>query len=158
MFHIIHQAGGETIVGLLGARGLGPVQVQGLRHLEGSLHILVQPQLDLGGCLQVGCPRNKQKNSGSNRKKTKQDLFRLCLGLFRETEYKKCRFLSAFQTFIEITETNRTLSKQTETTLNFLKITKYALYQTVSVGLLFVSVQSKHRNSLFRYIEAKQPK
>ncbi len=31
------------------------------------------------------------------------------------------------------------------------KITKYALYQTVSVGLLFVSVQSKHRNSLFRY-------
>jgi len=28
---------------------------------------------------------------------------------------------------------------------------KYALYQTVSVGLLFVSVRSKHRNSLFRY-------
>jgi hypothetical protein len=24
-------------------------------------------------------------------------------------------------------------------------------YRTVSVGLLFVSVQSKHRNSLFRY-------
>ncbi len=33
----------------------------------------------------------------------------------------------------------------------FWKIPKYALYQTVSVGLLFVSVQSKHRNSLFRY-------
>ncbi len=31
------------------------------------------------------------------------------------------------------------------------KITKYAPYQTVSVGLLFVSVQFKHRNSLFRY-------
>ena len=28
---------------------------------------------------------------------------------------------------------------------------KYAPYQTVLVGLLFVSVQSKHRNSLFRY-------
>jgi hypothetical protein len=28
---------------------------------------------------------------------------------------------------------------------------KYAPCQTVSVGLLFVSVQSKHRNSLFRY-------
>ncbi len=28
---------------------------------------------------------------------------------------------------------------------------KYAPYQSVSVGLLFVSVQSKHRNSLFRY-------
>jgi hypothetical protein len=27
----------------------------------------------------------------------------------------------------------------------------FASYQTVSVGLLFVSVQSKHRNSLFRY-------
>jgi hypothetical protein len=31
------------------------------------------------------------------------------------------------------------------------KIAKYAPYQTVSVGLLFVSVQSKHRNCLFRY-------
>jgi hypothetical protein len=39
------------------------------------------------------------------------------------------------------------------------KSTKYAPYQTVSVGLLFVSVQSKHPNSLFRYtVEAKQPK
>jgi hypothetical protein len=28
---------------------------------------------------------------------------------------------------------------------------KYAPYQTVSVGLLFASVQSKHRHSLFRY-------
>jgi hypothetical protein len=31
------------------------------------------------------------------------------------------------------------------------KIAKYAPYQTVSVCLLFVSVQSKHQNSLFRY-------
>ncbi len=37
------------------------------------------------------------------------------------------------------------------------KVPKYALYQTVSVALLFVSVQSEHRNSLFR-LEAKQPK
>ncbi len=50
------------------------------------------------------------------------------------------------------------LSKQTELFRNkpiqpkiFLKIPNYALYQTVSVALLFVSVQSKHRNSLFRY-------
>ncbi len=35
--------------------------------------------------------------------------------------------------------------------LMFWKIPKYALYQTVSVGLLFVLVQSKHRNSLFRH-------
>jgi amino acid permease len=94
---------------------------------------------------------------------------------------------------METTETNRTVSKQTKTTLNFLKntkicslsncfgwasvcvsvhlffsieakqptktnrnnpkfskkIPKYAFYQTVLVALLFVSVQSKHRNSLF---------
>ncbi len=31
------------------------------------------------------------------------------------------------------------------------KITKYALYHTVPVALLFVSLQSKHRNFLFRY-------
>jgi light-regulated signal transduction histidine kinase (bacteriophytochrome) len=31
------------------------------------------------------------------------------------------------------------------------KIAKYAPYQTVSVGLLFVSVQSKHRNSVVWY-------
>jgi hypothetical protein len=42
--------------------------------------------------------------------------------------------------------------KQTGKPLNVLrKIPKYATYQTVSVGLLFVSVQSKHWNSLFRY-------
>ncbi len=40
--------------------------------------------------------------------------------------------------------------KQTETTLNFLK-KKYALYQNVSVGRLFASVQSKHRYSLIRF-------
>ncbi len=31
------------------------------------------------------------------------------------------------------------------------KIAKYAPYQTVSVGLLFCFIQSKHRNSLFWY-------
>jgi hypothetical protein len=36
-------------------------------------------------------------------------------------------------------------------TFSVKKITKYAPYQTVSVGLLFVSVQTKHRNSLFQY-------
>ncbi len=35
-----------------------------------------------------------------------------------------------------------------ETTLNYLKIPTFALYQTVLVGLLFVSVQSKHINVL----------
>jgi hypothetical protein len=67
--------------------------------------------------------------------KPKQTIL-VCFGLFR--------FVSVFRTYIETTETNRTVLKQTETTQNFLKKAKYALYQTVLVGLLFVSVQSKH--------------
>jgi hypothetical protein len=47
---------------------------------------------------------------GSNRNKPKQDLFRVCFGLFRETKKKKFRFVSVFRTYIETTETNRTVS------------------------------------------------
>ncbi len=37
--------------------------------------------------VKLGCPRNeKKKNFASNRNKTKQDLFRVCFGLFRETK------------------------------------------------------------------------
>ncbi len=63
---------------------------------------------------------------GWNRNKPKQDLFRVCFGLFRETNNKKFRFVSVFRTYIETTETNRPVSqpKQTETTLNFLKNTQ----------------------------------
>jgi hypothetical protein len=50
------------------------------------------------------------------------------------------QFVSVFQTIIETTETNRTVLKQTKTTQNFQKNNKNALYQTVSVGLLFVLV------------------
>ena len=49
-------------------------------------------------------------NFGSNRNKPKQDLFRVCFGLFRETKNKKFRFVSVFRTYIETTETNRTVS------------------------------------------------
>ncbi|MFN9943460.1 MAG: hypothetical protein ACK56I_28705, partial [bacterium] len=42
-------------------------------------------------------------------------------------------------------DTNRNNPKFSE------KMPKYALYHTVSVALLFVSVPAKHRNSLFRY-------
>jgi hypothetical protein len=38
-----------------------------------------------------------------------------------------------------------------------IKIPKYTLYQIVSVGRLYVSVQSKHQNSLFQY-RSEQPK
>ncbi len=71
---------------------------------------------------------------------------------------------------IEAKQPKQTVSKQTEKNrknekkpkkpeklkiFSGLKLTnlgeKYAPYQTVSVGFLFVSVQSKHRNSLFWY-------
>jgi hypothetical protein len=47
---------------------------------------------------------------GSNRNKPKQDLFRVCFGLFRETQNTKFRFVSVFRTYIETTETNRSVS------------------------------------------------
>jgi hypothetical protein len=48
-------------------------------------------------------------NFGSNRNKPKQDLFRVCFGLFRETKTKIFRFVSVFRTYIETAETNRTV-------------------------------------------------
>ncbi len=66
--------------------------------------------------------------------------------------------LSVLVYTVEEKQPKQTVSKQTEKnektekTLNFLyKIAKYAPFKTVSVGLLFVSVQAKRRNSLFRY-------
>ena len=76
----------------------------------------------------------KKKIFGSNRNKPKQDLFRVCFGLFRETQKKNFRFVSVFRTYIETTETNRTVSKRTETIQNFRKnmVPKYALYQNLA--------------------------
>jgi hypothetical protein len=58
----------------------------------------------------------------------------------------------------EAKQPKQTISKQTKTNLNNRKnpkfpekLPKYAPYQTVSVGLLFVLVQSKHRKSLFGF-------
>ncbi len=59
--------------------------------------------------------KQTKTNFGSNRNKLKQDLFRVCFGLFRETKNKVFRFVSVFRTYIETTATNRTVSKQTET-------------------------------------------
>jgi hypothetical protein len=50
------------------------------------------------------------------------------------------------------TETNRNNPKQHKM---YEEIPMYALYQTVSVGLLFVSVQSKHRNKHFVWDDAE---
>jgi hypothetical protein len=63
----------------------------------------------------------KKKFFGSNRNKPKQDLFRVCFGLFRETKKQIFRFVSVFRSCIETTETNRTVSKRTETIRNILK-------------------------------------
>jgi hypothetical protein len=62
---------------------------------------------------------SKQSNFffGSNRNKPKLNLFWLFFGLFRETKKHFFRFVSVFQTGIETTETNSTLSKQTEKNL-----------------------------------------
>jgi hypothetical protein len=73
---------------------------------------------------------------GSNRNKPKQDLFRVCFGLFRETQKKIFRFISVFRTFIETTETNRTVSKRTETIQNFLKNTKICSLNTTNLQRL----------------------
>ncbi len=99
---------------------------------------------------------SKQRNKISVRteKNDTRDVS-VVFGLFRENKNKKTLFVlvvSVFTTYFETIEINRTVLKQTETTQNFLKKTKIQmLFHTVSVGLLFVSVQSKHRNSLFRY-------
>jgi hypothetical protein len=48
----------------------------------------------------------------------KQDLFHLCFGLFRETKnnfFFFFQFVLVVQTYIKITERNRTVLKQTET-------------------------------------------
>ncbi len=68
----------------------------------------------------------KIKFFGSNRNKPKQDLFRVCFGLFRETKKKNFRFVSVFRTLIETTETNRTVSKRTETVRNFFSAKTYS--------------------------------
>jgi uncharacterized protein (DUF1810 family) len=65
-------------------------------------------------CLDSSMVRVSSKQTkiifGLNRNKPKQDLFRVCFGLFRETKNKKFRFVSVFRTYIETTETNRTVS------------------------------------------------
>ncbi len=87
-------------------------------------------------------------NFGSNRNK-------ICFGFVSVFFMKpKTKNFGLFRCFQPISKQ----PKQTELFRNkpkqpwiFWKLPKYTLLQTVWVGLLFVSVQSKHRNSLFRY-------
>ncbi len=79
----------------------------------------------------------KKNNFGSYRNKPKQDLFRVCFGLFRET---KKNIFGLFRCFEPIskqpkqTELFRNESKQSEI---FLKMPKYALYQNLAVQKKF---------------------
>jgi hypothetical protein len=92
-----------------------------LVYYQQAVQILHQPQVI--PCTRVSSKQTKI-NFGSNRNKPKQDLFRVCFGLFRETKNKKFRFVSLFRTYNKQpkqTELFRSKPKQTETTLNFVK-------------------------------------
>ncbi len=98
------------------------------------------------------------KQTETNRNKICFSCVSVCL-FHEKTRNKKFMFVSGcfclFRCFEPISKQPKQTElfrNKTETALNFWKIPKYALYQTVSVGLLFVLVQSKHRNSLFRYM------
>ncbi len=120
----------------------------------------------------IGCPRNEPKKISVW---TKNNWNKICFGFVSVCFVKpKTKNFGLFRCFEPISkqskhqnslfryrsettetsyfETNQNKPKQTGKTLNFLKkYQKYAPYQTVLVVLLFVSVQSKHRKSLFRY-------
>jgi hypothetical protein len=73
--------------------------------------------------------KQKNKKYGSNRNKPKPP--QICFGCVSvcfvnpiTKNFCLFRLVSVFRTYKETTETNRTVSKQTETTLNFLKNTK----------------------------------
>ncbi len=98
---------------------------------------------------------NKNKNGPNSQFRTETNRNNICFGCGSVCCVKpKTKIFGLFRCFEPISKQ----SKQTELfqikpkqPKIFWKIPKYALYQTVSVGLLFVSVQSKHGNSLFRY-------
>ena len=69
----------------------------------------------------------------------------------KNIEKKKIEKFGLFLSFEHISKQTDLFRNKPKQPKNFWKIPKYALYQTVSVGLLFVLVKSKHRNSLFRY-------
>ncbi len=84
----------------------------------------------------------------------KQDLFRLCFGLFRETKNYKFRFVSVCFGVSNLYRSNWNKQNCFETNRNnpkLMKNTKICSLSNCFGWLLFVSVPSKHRNSLFLY-------
>ncbi len=98
----------------------------------------------------LGGPQNRKFFFlGSNQNKPKLNLFWLFFGLlYREINkffFGFFQFVLMFRTGIETTETNRTYDMGNK------KVWYFNKFAAVSVGLLFVLVVSKHRNSLFQY-------
>ncbi len=91
----------------------------------------------------------KIKFFGLNRNKPKQDLFRVCFGLFRENRNKIFRFVSVFRTFIETTETNRTVSKWTETIRNFF-LQRLRIKQKEAIRVINNAGYRDHTQPLFK--------
>jgi hypothetical protein len=74
-----------------------------------------------------------------------------CLFLFNQNIETLCFGLEAKQPKQTIWKQTKTNPKNRKNPKFPEKIPKYAPYQTVTVGHLFVSVQLKHRKSLFQY-------
>jgi hypothetical protein len=103
---------------------------------------------------QIRVSSKQTKKFGSNRKKRNKICFSwisVCFVKPKTKHFGLFQFVSVFWTYIKTTETNRNVSKQTKTTLNFLKKYQNMLSINCFGCHLFVSVQSKHWNSLFRY-------
>ncbi len=81
----------------------------------------------LRGTLPLGCPRNQKKKFRFKPKKPRQDLFRLCFGLFLETKKQNLGLFPCFELLSKQPKQTERFSKQTETDQNFLKMPKYAL-------------------------------
>ncbi len=102
---------------------------------------------------------SKQTKKNSIRTETSRN--KICFGCvsvcFVKPKTKNFGLFLMFWTYIATTETNRAVVKQTETNQNNPKFSEkyqnmlFIKFLTVSVGPLFVLVQSKHRNFLFRY-------
>jgi hypothetical protein len=80
-----------------------------------SQFFLVTPRVSL---------KQTKINFGLNRNKPKQDLFRVCFGLFRETKNKNFGLFRCFEPISKQpkqTKLFRNKTKQTKTTQNFMK-------------------------------------
>jgi hypothetical protein len=111
---------------------------------------------------EVGCPRNKPKKisvrTETNRNTICFGFVSVCFVKPKTKNFGLFPFVSVFRTFIETTETNRTVSKPTETTLNFQK--KYQNMLSLKLFRLVFCLFWFNRNTatLCFGIEPKQPK